>query len=47
MAQNRSKNSSSNKAAKELRTPKFKQLVIKNKKIYNRKKKMKAIDNEY
>tara|TARA_R100001443_G_scaffold792_1_gene3136 strand:+ start:563 stop:703 length:141 start_codon:yes stop_codon:yes gene_type:complete len=42
-----SKKSILNKVAKELRTPKFKQLVIKNKKIYNRKKKMKAIDNEY
>ena len=38
MAQNRLKNSSSNKVAKMLRTPRFKQLVIKNKKKYNRKK---------
>tara|TARA_B100000035_G_scaffold128817_1_gene109485 strand:+ start:286 stop:429 length:144 start_codon:yes stop_codon:yes gene_type:complete len=32
-----SKNSSSNKIAKMLRTPRFRQLVIKNKKRYNRK----------
>ena len=34
-----SKNSSSNRIAKMLRTPRFRQLVIKNKKRYNRKKK--------
>ena len=39
MAQNRLKNSSSNKIAKMLRTPRFRQLVIKSKKVYNRKKK--------
>ena len=33
-----SKNSSSNKIAKMLRTPRFRQLVIKNKKRYSRKK---------
>ena len=38
MAQSQSKNSSSNKIAKMLRTPRFRQLVIKNKKRYNRKK---------
>tara|TARA_R100000700_G_C3072501_1_gene81979 strand:+ start:97 stop:246 length:150 start_codon:yes stop_codon:yes gene_type:complete len=38
MAQNQSRNSSSNKIAKMLRTPRFRQLVIKNKKAYNRKK---------
>jgi len=38
MAQNQSKNSSSNKIAKMLRTPRFRQLVIKNKKKYNRKR---------
>ncbi len=32
------KNLSSNKIAKMLRTPRFRQLVIKNKKRYNRKK---------
>jgi len=34
-----SRNSSSNKIAKMLRTPRFRQLVIKNKKRYNRKNK--------
>ena len=38
MAQNQSKNLSSNRMAKLLRTPRFRQLVIKNKKTYNRKK---------
>ena len=37
MAQNQSRNSSSNKYAKMLRTPRYRQLVIKNKKRYNRK----------
>ena len=39
MAQSQSRNSSSNRIAKMLRTPRFRQLVIKNKKKYNRKKK--------
>ena len=39
MAQSRSRNSSSNRIAKILRTPRFRQLVIKNKKRYNRKNK--------
>ena len=34
MAQNQSKNSSSNKYAKELRKPQYRQLVIRNKKKY-------------
>ena len=38
MAQSQSKNSLSNKIAKMLRTPRFRQLVIRNKKKYNRKK---------
>ena len=37
MAHTQSKNLSSNKYAKELRTPKYKQRVIKSKKLYNRK----------
>ena len=37
-SKSQSKNSSSNKIAKMLRTPRFRQLVIKNKKLYNRKK---------
>ena len=37
MVQSQSKNLSSNKYAKELRTPKYKQRVIKSKKLYNRK----------
>ena len=46
MAQNQSKNSSSNKYAKELRTPRFRQLVIKNKKHYNRKDKKNELKSE-
>jgi len=37
MAQNQLKKSSKNNIAKMLRTPRFRQLVIKNKKRYNRK----------
>ena len=37
MAQSQSKNLSSNKYAKELRTPKYKPCIIKCKKLYNRK----------
>jgi hypothetical protein len=39
MAQNRLKNSSSNKVAKHLRDRRYRQLVIKNKKAYKRKEK--------
>ena len=38
MARSQSRNSFSNKIAKMLRTPRFRQLVIKNKKKYNRKR---------
>ena len=38
MAQNQSKNSSSNKVAKHLRDRRYRQIVIRNKKAYNRKK---------
>ena len=38
MAQNQLKNSSSNKIAKELKDRRYHQRVVKNKKIYNRKK---------
>ena len=38
MAQNRSRNSSSNKVAKFLKDRRYRQIVIKNKKAYNRKK---------
>jgi len=38
MAQGRSKNSSSNKVAKHLRDRRYRQIVIKNKKTYDRKK---------
>ena len=38
MAQNRSKNSSSNKVAKFLRDRRYRQIVIRNKKVYDRKK---------
>ena len=38
MAQNQSRNSSSNKVAKHLRDRRYRQIVIKNKKVYNRKK---------
>ena len=38
MAQNQLKNSSSNKYAKELRKPQYRQLVIRNKKKYYTRK---------
>ena len=38
MVQNQSKNLSSNKVAKYLRDRRYRQIVIKNKKAYNRKK---------
>jgi len=38
MAQNQSRNSSSNKVAKHLRDRRYRQVVIKNKKKYDRKK---------
>ena len=38
MAQGQSKNSSSNKVAKHLRDRRYRQIVIKNKKAYDRKK---------
>ena len=38
MAQNQSKNSSSNKFAKELKDRKYHQRVVKSKKVYDRKK---------
>ena len=38
MAQDQSKNSSSNKVAKFLRDRRYRQIVIKNKKAYDRKK---------
>ena len=38
MAQNQSKNSSSNKIAKYLKDRRYRQKVIKNKKAYDRKK---------
>ena len=38
MAQNQSRNLSSNKVAKHLRDRRYRQIVIKNKKAYNRKK---------
>jgi len=38
MAQNQSRNSSSNKVAKHLKDKRYRQIVIKNKKTYNRKK---------
>ena len=41
MAQNQSKNSSSNKYAKELRKPQYRQLVILNKKKYYNRSKLK------
>ena len=41
MAQSRSKNLSSNKVAKHLRDRRYRQIVIKNKKAYDRKKKNK------
>ena len=48
MAQNRSRNSLSNKVAKHLRDRRYRQIVIKNKKAYDRKKYGKADRyNEY
>ena len=38
MAQNQLKNSSSNKIAKELKDRRYHQRVVKNKKVYDRKK---------
>ena len=38
MAQNQSRNSSSNKVAKHLRDRRYRQIVINNKKVYDRKK---------
>ena len=38
MAQNQSRNSSSNKVAKHLRDRRYRQIVIRNKKAYDRKK---------
>ena len=38
MAQGQSKNSSSNKVAKHLRDRRYRQIVIRNKKAYDRKK---------
>ena len=38
MAQNQLKNSSSNKVAKHLRDRRYRQIVIRNKKAYDRKK---------
>jgi hypothetical protein len=38
MAQNQLKNLSSNKVAKHLKDKRYRQIVIKNKKTYNRKK---------
>ena len=38
MAQNRLRNSSSNKVAKYLKDRRYRQIVIKNKKAYDRKK---------
>ena len=38
MAQNQLKNSSSNKVAKHLRDRRYRQIVIKNKKAYDRQK---------
>ena len=42
MAQNQSRNSSSNKVAKHLRDRRYRQIVIKNKKAYDRKKKIQS-----
>jgi len=44
MAQNQLKNSSSNKVAKHLRDRRYRQIVIKNKKAYDRKKIRKISD---
>ena len=46
MAQNQLKNSSSNKVAKHLRDRRYRQIVIKNKKAYDRKKIRKISDGD-
>ncbi len=46
MAQNQLKNSSSNKVAKHLRDRRYRQIVIKNKKAYDRKKIRKISDRD-
>ena len=46
MAQNQSKKSSSNKVAKHLRDRRYRQIVIKNKKAYDRKKVHKISDRD-
>ena len=46
MAQSRLKNSSSNKVAKHLRDRRYRQIVIKNKKAYDRKKIRKISDRD-
>ena len=40
MIKNSKKKKTTNPFAKDLRTPKYKQQLVKNKKIYNRKKKI-------
>ena len=42
MAQSQSRNSSSNKVAKHLRDRRYRQIVIKNKKAYDRKKEIQS-----
>ena len=42
MAQSQLKNSSSNKVAKHLRDRRYRQIVVKNKKAYDRKKKIQS-----
>jgi len=46
MAQNQLKNSSSNKVAKHLRDRRYRQIVIRNKKAYNRKKNESAKEHD-
>ena len=46
MAQNQLKNLSSNKVAKHLRDRRYRQIVIKNKKAYDRKKNNKISDRD-
>ena len=46
MAQNQSRNSSSNKVAKELKDRRYHQRVVKNKKAYDRKKIRKISDRD-
>ena len=46
MAQSQSKNSLSNKIAKHLRDRRYRQIVIKNKKAYDRKKNNKISDRD-